>query len=332
MFSLTSMPSTTSVLSTYTSFAASAMLLRTVINEVQSMTSQLIPQQLQEKILSRLGGLLGKPSSQMTLIIDESKGISINEIYQASEIYLSTIITPSIEHLKVSKAPHEKNLSITINKGEKIIHEFEGIRFVWEFVSTEKQQSYLDYESSFQSTETIEHRSIHLSFHKKYREKVLSTYLPFVVDRSKAIKEENKVVKLHSLGNPCQEVNLNHPSTFDTLAMDTKLKKELMDDLDRFLKRREFYRRVGKAWKRGYLLYGPPGTGKSSLIAAIANHLKFDIYDLELSNVYSNSELRRLLVSTANRSIVVIEDIDCSVELQNRQHGGYNHADSQVSS
>ncbi|GMY26487.1 AAA-ATPase At3g50940-like [Fagus crenata] len=124
------MPSTTSVLSTYTSFAASAMLLRTVINEVQSMTSQLIPQQLQEKILSRLGGLLGKPSSQMTLIIDESKGISINEIYQASEIYLSTIITPSIEHLKVSKAPHEKNLSITINKGEKIIHEFEGIHFV----------------------------------------------------------------------------------------------------------------------------------------------------------------------------------------------------------
>jgi chaperone BCS1 len=89
---------------------------------------------------------------------------------------------------------------------------------------------------------------------------------------------------------------------------------------------------VGKAWKRGYLLYGPPSTGKSSLIAAMANHLKFDIYDLELSNVYSNSELRRLLVSTANRSIVVIEDIDCSVELQNRQHGGYNHADSQVSS
>ncbi|KAL2898704.1 hypothetical protein RDABS01_006847, partial [Bienertia sinuspersici] len=34
---------------------------------------------------------------------------------------------------------------------------------------------------------------------------------------------------------------------------------------------------IGRAWKRGYLLYGPPGTGKSSLIAAIANYLKFDI-------------------------------------------------------
>lgn len=67
-------------------------------------------------------------------------------------------------------------------------------------------------------------------------------------------------------------------------------------------------------------MYGPPGTGKSSLIAAMANYLKFDIYDLELSRLYSNSDLRRILVSTSNRSIIVIEDIDCSVEFENRQN------------
>ena len=326
MFSFTSMPSTTSVLSTYSSFAASAMLLRTVISEVQTMTTQLIPQQLREKLFSKLGGLFGYNfSSQITLIIDEHNGLSINEIYQASDIYLSTIITPSVKHLKVSKAPREKNLSITIDKGEKIIDEFEGIRLIWEFIST-------DHETSLPSTETSKQRSIHLSFHKKYKEIVLSTYLPYVEDRSKAIKEENKVVKLYSLGNSYQDVNLDHPSTFDTLAMDPKLKKELMDDLDRFLKRREFYRRVGKAWKRGYLLYGPPGTGKSSLIAAMANYLKFDIYDLELSNLRSNADLRGLMASTANRSILVIEDIDCTTELQDRQYGGYNEGDNQVSS
>uniref|UniRef100_A0A803NUK2 Uncharacterized protein n=1 Tax=Cannabis sativa TaxID=3483 RepID=A0A803NUK2_CANSA len=48
-----------------------------------------------------------------------------------------------------------------------------------------------------------------------------------------------------------------HPSTFETLAMDEKLKKELVDDLHRFVKRKEFYKRVGSAWKRGYLLFGP---------------------------------------------------------------------------
>ena len=46
------------------------------------------------------------------------------------------------------------------------------------------------------------------------------------------------------------------------------------DDLDSFIRRKEMYKKVGKAWKRGYLIYGPPGTGKSSLIAAMANYLK----------------------------------------------------------
>ncbi|KAH0701664.1 hypothetical protein KY285_015942 [Solanum tuberosum] len=80
--------------------------------------------------------------------------------------------------------------------------------------------------------------------------------------------------------------------------------------------RKEYYRKVGKAWKRGYLLFGPPGTGKSSLIAVIANYLNFDIYDLELTAVTRNSDLRKLLVATTNKSILVIEDIDCTINLK----------------
>ncbi|XVF73790.1 hypothetical protein PTKIN_Ptkin13bG0010400 [Pterospermum kingtungense] len=74
-------------------------------------------------------------------------------------------------------------------------------------------------------------------------------------------------------------------------------KATLIEDLDRFI-RSEFYRRVGKTWKRGYLLYGPPGTGKSSLVSAMANYLKFDVYDLDLKEVQCNSDLRRLLIGT----------------------------------
>ncbi|CAL5361740.1 unnamed protein product [Camellia sinensis] len=100
--------------------------------------------------------------------------------------------------------------------------------------------------------------------------------------------------------------------------MDWDVKRMLMEDLKRFVKRKDFYRRVGKAWKRGYLLFGPSGTGKSSLIAAMANYLNFDVYDLELTDLRSNSELRNLLITTANQSILVVEDIDCSIELQDR--------------
>ncbi|OMO60452.1 ATPase, AAA-type, core [Corchorus capsularis] len=165
-----SIPSTASVLSAYTTFTATVMLIRGVLSEVRAIISQLIPTQLQAYLLSKLGLLFSnRPSSRMTLLIDENDGYSMNELYEASEIYLQTKINPSMERLRVSK-----------------------------------------------------------------------------------------------------------------------------------------------------------GTGKSSLVAAMANYLKFNVYDLELASLYNNSDLRRLLVSTQNRSIVVIEDIDCSIELPDRYGGGGN--------
>eukprot|EP00252_Welwitschia_mirabilis_P007719 TRINITY_DN1937_c0_g1_i2.p2 TRINITY_DN1937_c0_g1~~TRINITY_DN1937_c0_g1_i2.p2 ORF type:complete len:155 (+),score=6.87 TRINITY_DN1937_c0_g1_i2:1090-1554(+) len=55
------------------------------------------------------------------------------------------------------------------------------------------------------------------------------------------------------------------------------------------------------------------------MIAAMANHLEYDIYDLELTQVRNNSELRKLLVNTTDKSVVVIEDIDCSVDFSSRE-------------
>jgi chaperone BCS1 len=117
---------------------------------------------------------------------------------------------------------------------------------------------------------------------------------------------------------PWKKSDLNHPASFDSLALEPDLKKAIIDDLDRFLRRKTLYKKVGKPWKRGYLLYGPPGTGKSSLIAAMAKYLKFDVYDLDLSSVRSNSDLMRVMRETSNRSIIVFEDIDCNSEVHDR--------------
>jgi chaperone BCS1 len=97
--------------------------------------------------------------------------------------------------------------------------------------------------------------------------------------------------------------------------MDTEKKEEIKKDLIKFSKGKDYYAKIGKAWKRGYLLYGPPGTGKSSMIAAMANLLDYDVYDLELTTIKDNSELRKLLIETKGKSIIVIEDIDCSLDL-----------------
>ncbi|CAL1392069.1 unnamed protein product [Linum trigynum] len=51
------------------------------------------------------------------------------------------------------------------------------------------------------------------------------------------------------------------------------------------------------------------------MIAAIANFLNYDIYNLELTTVKDNSELIKLLLETTGKSIIVIEDIDCSLDL-----------------
>lgn len=83
--------------------------------------------------------------------------------------------------------------------------------------------------------------------------------------------------------------------------MDPKKKKEIMDDLTEFTKAQDYYKKIGKPWKRGYLLYGPPGTGKSTMIAAIANFLRYDIYDLELTAVVDNTNLRKLLIEISKR-------------------------------
>ncbi|KAL4361373.1 hypothetical protein GQ457_04G021060 [Hibiscus cannabinus] len=130
-------------------------------------------------------------------------------------------------------------------------------------------------------------------------------------------------------------VKLDHPMTFVTLALDGDLKNTIMEDLDSFINGKEYYKKIGKMWKRSYLLHGPPGTGKSSLIAAMANHLNFDIYSMNLSVVNSDSSLKYLLLHVSNRSILVIEDIDYTIKLQNmeawEQAVSYPHGQLQVS-
>lgn len=144
------------------------------------------------------------------------------------------------------------------------------------------------------------------------------------------------MVKLHTVDMTTGSTNdivLKHPMNFSTPALDSELKNTIMEDLDNFMNGKEYYKRVGKAWKHGYSLYSLPGTGKSSLIAAMANHLKFDMYDLDSTDVQSNTDLRTQLLCMPSRSMLLIEDIDCSIKLQNRDsevQAGHNRGDDDV--
>lgn len=219
---------------------------------------------------------------------------------------------------RITKSVKESHINIKLAESEEIVDLFEGVTVTWRYLSQQPNQTMAGIDNNHSFVQ--EKKYMELKFDKNYKDVIITSYLPFIVKKALEIKNQKKVVQLHNLISPYlgqshyrQTVNLDHPSTFDTLAMDQKRKKEIMDDLDMFIRRKDFYKKVGKVWKRGYLLYGPPGTGKSSLIAAMANYLKFDIYDLQLTNVRDDSCLKDMLLQTLNRSILVIEDIDCSI-------------------
>lgn len=301
------------VLSTAASITASVMLARSIANE-------LLPTEIRDYFYSGVHSIFGRWfSSQMTVVIKEYDGLVNNQIYEAAQIYLATKISPTTRRLKVSKPDKEKKLKVSMEPNEEIVDTFNGVKLLWVFSTRQVESGYQTNDSS----------SFHfeLSFHMKHQLMVLNSYLPYLLEKAKSTKQQNKTLKLFtpssdhmygSLSDVWTPVNLDHPATFETLAMDADAKQEILQDLERFVQRKDLYRRVGKAWKRGYLLYGPPGTGKSSLVAAMANYLNFDIYDLELTELNCNSDLRRLLVATANRSILVLEDIDCTIDFHDR--------------
>lgn len=322
-YSKIEIPSAKAVVSAAASVAATAMFVR-------SISKDFLPKELRHYAVTSFSQFLSRFSNEATLMIDEYDGLNKNRLFDAAELYVSTIVSPSTKTYRVSLLEKEKKISVSLGDQEEIADNFLGIQLNWRLITKQTKPRYVNNPDDYHSIRISEVRYLHLTFHKKHKTKVIDEYLPYVLQRSEAIKEEKKTLKLHTLKservhgptrvNPWQSVNLDHPAKFETLAMDDEKKKMIVDDLDMFVKRKELYRKVGKAWKRGYLLFGPPGTGKSSLIAAMANYLNFDVYDLELTEIRSNLELRKLLTTTANRSILVVEDIDASIELTERKN------------
>ncbi|CAL5325164.1 hypothetical protein CsSME_00004345 [Camellia sinensis var. sinensis] len=243
-----------------------------------------------------------------------------SKAYTAIERYLSTNSSTRAKRLKADMVSDSQSLILSMDDHEEIIDEFRGIKLKWASRKTTPNRQVISF-----YRDNDERMFYKLTFHRRHRDIVTNTYLNHVMEEGKAIEVRTRQRKLYTNNKSEQWVGyrrkiwshvvFEHPATFDTLAMDPKKKQEIVNDLITFTKSKDYYKKIGKAWKRGYLLFGPPGTGKSTMIAAMANLIEYDIYDLELTAVKDNSELRKLLIDTSGKSIIVIEDIDCSLDL-----------------
>jgi ATP-dependent 26S proteasome regulatory subunit len=107
--------------------------------------------------------------------------------------------------------------------------------------------------------------------------------------------------------------------TFDSIILN--LEESIKDDIYNFLNRRKWYDEMGVSYKRGYLLHGNPGTGKTSVILAIANLAKYDIYQMDLSKFNSINDLDEAFEKLPSDCCVVLEDIDCMISSVNSRSG-----------
>ncbi|XP_062151273.1 AAA-ATPase At3g28510-like [Alnus glutinosa] len=278
---------------------------------VWAMFQQYVPYQLQNNIEKYCQILVRFIYPYIQIRFDELTGeydIFRSEAYTAIQTYLSSSSSTQAKRLKADIAKNSKSLALRMDDHEEVADEFQGVKLWW---ASGKDVSNTP---SFWNPE--ERRYYRLTFHKRHRDLILGPYLDHVLKEGKAIEVRTRQRKLYTNSDSkWSHVVLKHPASFQTLAMDPEKKKEIMEDLITFSKAEEFYESVGRAWKRGYLLYGPPGTGKSTMIAAMANLLGYDLYDLELTSVKNNTELRKLLMEVSSKSIILIEDIDCSLDL-----------------
>lgn len=96
----------------------------------------------------------------------------------------------------------------------------------------------------------------------------------------------------------------------------------IVRDITRFLDAEDRYADLDYPYHRGILLHGAPGTGKTSIAAAIANHLKLDVYYISLGSIKDNNALGNLLQGVRSRSLLLLEEIDICKATNENGRGG----------
>ncbi|KAK9101697.1 LOW QUALITY PROTEIN: hypothetical protein Sjap_018951 [Stephania japonica] len=249
----------------------------------QSVLQAVFPPELRHASSKLLNRLFNCFSSYCYFDITEIEGVNTNELYNAVQLYLSSSASIVGNRLSLSRGLNSTAFTFALSNSDSVLDTFKGVSARWEHVVTQRQNQGFSWRPV-----SDEKRGFTLRIRKKDRPIILDAYLDHIMDSATEIRRKSKerLLYTNSRGGSTSIDSrgpMGHPSTFDTLALDPAKKAEIMQDLRDFSQAQSFYHNTGRSWKRGYLLYGPPGTGKSSMIAAMANFLGYDIYDLELT-------------------------------------------------
>ncbi|XP_057479693.1 AAA-ATPase At2g46620-like [Actinidia eriantha] len=225
-----------------------------------------------------------------------------NQLYRKVSVYLNSLASvEDSDFANLFSGNKSNEINVVLDPDQTVIDTFLSARVHW---TNEKSAS----DGS---------RALVLKIRRNDKRRILRPYLQHIHTVFDEMEQRRNEVKLYINAETDPERNgrwrsvpFSHPATIDAVAMEADLKTKVKSDLESFLKSKQYYHRLGRVWKRSYLLYGPSGTGKSSFVAGMAKFLCYDVYDINLSNVVDDSDLKMLLLQTTNKSLIVIEDLD----------------------
>ncbi|KAL0923666.1 hypothetical protein M5K25_007732 [Dendrobium thyrsiflorum] len=280
--------------------SSAASLLRAVVAVVFILS--ILRFVLSLKSLSYLLGRLWRWGEERTQAYQSfnvpryGEGLQENPLYRKAAAYVAALpAAEDSDHTNLfSSGVRPNEFSAQLAAGQVINDFFLGARVSWTFFPGAGDGGCLV-----------------LRLRRQDRYRVLRPYLQYVENAAEEIENRRKEIRMYTIAaGKWRSVQMTHPATMETVAMEQEIKNRVKSDLESFLKGRAYYTRLGRVWKRSYLLHGPPGTGKSSFVAAMARFLSYDLYDLDLSVVSDSADLRSLLLDTTPRSIILIEDLD----------------------
>lgn len=136
----------------------------------------------------------------------------------------------------------------------------------------------------------------------------------------KGIKAQKKIwgknIMIHKNNETLISYGTPKLRSFDDVFLTSEQKTQIIDSLDKFISRRDWYLENGIPYHFGILLYGPAGTGKSSIAQAIARYTKSaadfvygdDVFDLPRM---LGRDIPTDTMTEHSYRTIVIEDIDC---------------------